>query len=252
MIPFVRTFDAAPPVVAHGVRRLGLRALAIGALFAAGVGASGPVRADAYKDFFEAITRDDADTVRLLVLRGIGTNSADRKLGPALVYAASLKSWSCVRALMESPLTNPNVRNQAGETALMFAAMHGELPVARFLYSKGALINQPGWTPLHYAAMGGKLEVAQWLLQEHAFIDALSPNETTPLMMAAREKHPSMARFLLDEGADPSLRNEAGLSAADYFARNSDAEHAQWMEGKAREFLRRYGTREAPVPAGQR
>jgi hypothetical protein len=252
MIRFVRSFDTAPPDRARVARRLGLRALAIAALVVAGAGAWQPARADAYKDFFEAIARDDADTVRLLVLRGIGTNSADRKLGPALVYAASLKSWSCVRALMESPLTNPNIRNQAGETALMFAALHGEVPVARFLYSKGALINQPGWTPLHYAAMGGKLEMAQWLLKEHAFIDALSPNETTPLMMAAREKQPSMARFLLEEGADPSLRNEAGLTAADYFSRNGDSEHARWMEDKSREFLRRYGTREAPVPAGQR
>ena len=91
--------------------------------------------------------------------------------------------------------------------------------------------------------------MVQYLLDQHAFIDALSPNQTTPLMMAAREKHLTVAQLLVKEGADPSLRNEAGAGAAEYFLRSGDPESAEWIRQKATEFLRRYGTKDQPVPA---
>ena len=182
------------------------------------------------------------------ILGGISTNSADRTLGPAIVYAAQQKSYDAVRALLLSPATNVEVRNRAGETALMFASMHGELEIVRLLLARGAQVNQPGWTPLHYAAGTGQLPVVQLLLEHHAYIDAASANGTTPLILAAREQHPALARYLVEQGADPSLANEAGLTAADYLQRSDDAENARWMRERAAEFTRRYGSKESPVP----
>jgi ankyrin repeat protein len=206
-------------------------------------------RADAYQEFFEAIAENDGRRVETFILRGISTNSADRKLGPAIVYAAQQKSYDAVRALLLSPATNVEVRNRAGETALMFASMHGEIDVVRRLLARGAQLNHPGWTPLHYAAGTGQLPVVQLLLEHHAYIDAASPNGSTPLIMAAREQQPEVARYLVEQGADPSLANEAGLTAADYFQRVGDAENARWMRERAAEFTRRYGSKETPVPA---
>ena len=208
--------------------------------------------AGAYEDFFAAIPRDDASTVRLLMLRGISANSPDRKHGPALVYAASMKAYAVIRAMLESPLTDANIRNSFGETALMHVAMHGDIDTARLLVSKGAQVNQPGWTPLHYAVIGGQADMVRWLLEQNAYIDSPSANQTTPLMMAARDKQATLARLLLQEGADPSLRNEAGLSAADYAQRAGDAETAQWLREQAEAFTRKYGSREQPVPAQRR
>jgi ankyrin repeat protein len=63
--------------------------------------------------------------------------------------------------------------------------------------------------------------VVDALLAHHAYIDAESPNGTTPLMMAAQYGVESVVVSLLEAGADASLRNEQGLSALD-FARRAD------------------------------
>ena len=54
------------------------------------------------------------------------------------------------------------------------------------------------------------------LLEEHAFVDAESPNKSTPLMMAAKYGSPEAVKLLLENGAIPTLRNELGLTAIDF------------------------------------
>jgi len=70
------------------------------------------------------------------------------------------------------------------------------------------------------------VDVVRLLLEHHAYIDAESPNKTTPLMMAARYGLPQVVSLLLEEGADPTLRNEQGLTALDFavIAERRDAE----------------------------
>ena len=64
------------------------------------------------------------------------------------------------------------------------------------------------------------------LLDNHAYIDAASPNGTTPLMMAAFYGTPSAVKLLLEAGADPLLKNVQGLSAIDFAQRASRQESA--------------------------
>ena len=206
-------------------------------------------RADAYADFFEAIGRDDARAVRTALLSGVSPNSPDRERGPALVYAVREKSFAAADALLEYPGTDVNVRNRVGDSALMFAAQHGEVELVRRLIARGAEVNKPGWTPLHYAATTGQIAVIELLLENHAYVDAASENGTTPLMIAARENQVRAARLLVERGADPSLRNEAGLDATGYLTRVGAPEDAAWMRERAADYLRRYGTKDAPVPA---
>ena len=56
----------------------------------------------------------------------------------------------------------------------------------------------------------------QLLLDKSAYIDAESPNGTTPLMMAARYGNSKAVQILIDEGADVQLKNQLGLSALDF------------------------------------
>ena len=65
------------------------------------------------------------------------------------------------------------------------------------------------------------------LLDKHAYIDAASPNGSTPLMMAAHYGTPSAVKLLLEAGADPLLRNEQGLSAIDFAQRANRADSAE-------------------------
>jgi hypothetical protein len=98
----------------------------------------------------------------------------------------------------------------------MLAALHGLLAECQTLIQLGADVNKPGWTPLHYAATRGHLAVMNLLLDEHAYIDAASPNGTTPLMMAAHYGTASAVKLLLEADADPTLKNELGLNAFDF------------------------------------
>ncbi len=54
------------------------------------------------------------------------------------------------------------------------------------------------------------------LLDHSAYVDAGSPNGTTPLMMAARGGHVSTVKLLLDNGADLTVKNQIGLTALDF------------------------------------
>ena len=101
----------------------------------------------------------------------------------------------------------------------MLAAMKGRLALAQALIARGAEVNRPGWAPLHYAATHpGPVapDLTRLLLEHHAYIDAESPNGTTPLMMAAQYGSGAAVRQLLDAGADASLKNQLGLTAQDF------------------------------------
>ena len=204
---------------------------------------------DSYRDFFESITRDDAAQVRLLMLRGISPNSPDPNHGPAVVYAARNKAFLALKALIDYPGVNVNATNPANETALMYLAMHGDLDLADALIRKGAIVNKPDWSPLHYAAMNGQLKMIEFLLERSAYIDAASDNGTTPMMMAARSGKIDAVKMLVEQGADPSQRNKAGLTAADYLRQLDAKQDADWLDGKAAAFVKRYGTEEQPVKA---
>ena len=65
------------------------------------------------------------------------------------------------------------------------------------------------------------MAIASYLLEHSAYIDAASPNGSTPLMLAAQYSSEAMVKLLLEEGADVSLRNQQGQTAVD-FARRSD------------------------------
>ena len=188
----------------------------------------GPARAQrAYDRFITAIIRDDVSTVIELQLRGLDVNTPDPDLNPPLVLALQRDALKVARHLVAQWDLDVEATNPAGENALMIAALRGHLDIVQALIRRGAQVNRPGWTPLHYAATGNTeaaLPITRLLLQHHAYIDAESPNRSTPLMMAALYGRTEVVDLLLSEGADPTLRNEQGLDALD-FARRSGREH---------------------------
>ncbi|WKB53307.1 ankyrin repeat domain-containing protein [Eleftheria terrae] len=193
-------------------------------------------QAGAYVDFFRALMRDDGDTVRELLQRGFDPNTLDEHGRAGLTIALQEVSLKTAEALFAHPQVDVNRLNALGESPLMMAALKRELDWCRRLIERGADVNKTGWTPLHYAASGGKPEVVALLLEHHAFIDAESPNKTTPLMMAARYGSDDATRVLLEAGADPTLRNEKGLTAADFARAAERVKLAEEIERHARTY----------------
>jgi ankyrin repeat protein len=188
--------------------------------FAVAVGFS-PALAGAYEDFFKAIELDRPQSVRQLLERGFDPNSPSPEGQVALFIALRDGAPQVAEVLLASPRLNVDASNAVGETPLMMAALRGELAWVQRLVERGAQVNRSGWTPLHYAASGPEVSVLSYLLDRGAAIDALAPNGSTALMMAARYGAVDAAPLLLKRGANPSLRNNAGLSAAD-FARGAE------------------------------
>ena len=202
--------------------------------------ASGFVHAQAgsFERFFMAISRDDVGPIIELQLRGFDINAPNPDLVPPLVLAIQTDSLRVARHLIEQPGLNIEARNPAGETALMLAAIRGHLDLVQRLLERRAQVNHPGWTPLHYAASHDgerALPITQLLLEHHAFIDARSPNGSTPLMLAAHYGPREVVELLLREGAEPLARNQQGLNAIDFAMLARRADMAEAIAARVRE-----------------
>lgn len=199
--------------------------------------------------FWDAIRLDDVKAMQSEMLRGASANARHPEHGPAIVVAARERSPKALAYLAQLTGTRIDATNDQDETALMLVALHGDVESLKLLLARGAEPNRPGWAPLHYAASGGHVPAIDALLEAHAFIDAQSPNGTTPLMLAARHKHTNAVRMLVEAGADPTLRNEAGIGPAEYMDGHGERAEASWLRERAADFRRRYGTVDAPKPA---
>lgn len=198
------------------------------ATLALGLAAPG-IWAGAYEDFFVAILRDDDAAIAALLRRGFDPNTRDPKGQVGLTIALQNGSSKAFAALLASSQVNVEARNAQDESPLMMAALKGNLEAVKALLARDADVNKTGWTPLHYAASAGSRQhvaIIALLLENHAYIDATSPNGTTPLMMAAQYGSNEAVQLLLDEGADPTLKNQLGLTAADFALRVSRTESA--------------------------
>jgi ankyrin repeat protein len=171
----------------------------------------------AFDDYFKAVKLDLVEQVRTLLRRGLDPNTVDAERGDTgLILAAREGSAKVFDLLLQTKDVNLDARSRNGDTALMLAAYKGNLAAVRALLDKGAEPNQTGWTALHYAASVGNNDIVGLLLDRSAYIDAESPNQTTPIMMAARGGHILTVKLLLDEGADVTLKNGAGMTALDF------------------------------------
>jgi uncharacterized protein len=183
--------------------------------------------AGSYEDFFIAVKQDNDKAVLSLLQRGFDPDTLDPKGLSGLYLALREPSPKVARALIDWPKTNVEIRTAQDESPLMMAALKGHFDLAKRLIERGADVNKPGWAPLHYAATRGDLQIMELLLEHHAFIDAESPNGSTPLMMAAHYGTPAAVKLLLEAGADTAMRNQLGLAAIDFANRAGRTDAAE-------------------------
>ena len=191
-----------------------LKSLALAALLS--FAAAGAWASDAADEFIRAIKQDSGSGMTALLRQGVDPNTRDPRGVPGLYLALQEGSLDAAKAILAAPRLNPNALTPTDESPLMMAALKGQVDIARALIAKGGAVNKSGWTPLHYAATGGNTDMIRLLLDHRATVEALSPNETTPLMMAARYGSVEAVQMLLRAGADPRRRNGLGMDALDF------------------------------------
>jgi ankyrin repeat protein len=167
-------------------------------------------------DFTKAAKFDDVSEVQSLLKAGVSPNTLDQNGNPMLIVAIRDKSPKVTNLLLANKAIDIDLSNKSGENPLMIASIEGDLPLVETMVLKNkAQVNKTGWAPLHYACSTGKLNVAEFLVANGAKVNALSPSETTPLMMAVSSGNELLIKFLLDKGADLTMRNHEGYSAID-------------------------------------
>ena len=192
------------------------------------------VHATPTDDFFDAIKNDRESVLVSLMLRGFDVNVPDSKGRSGLYLAAQEGSMKIAKVLLDWNKTDVNALTPQNESPLMIAALKGNVPLAKQIIARGGDVNKTGWAPLHYAATStapGHLDIIKLLLEENAYIDAESPNGSTPLMMAAMYGTADAAKLLMEEGADATIKNQRGLTAID-FAQQAKREEVAQAIGK--------------------
>jgi len=115
--------------------------------------------------------------------------------------------------------------DQAGRTDLHHAANEGRTADVEALLDSGAnpaLADRQGWTPLHFAAQSQHADIARVLLRVGAAVDAGDVFGKTTLGVAVfnvGDGEGEVIQVLLDAGADPDLKNHAGVSPRDLVER---------------------------------
>ncbi|GMH61338.1 hypothetical protein TL16_g03234 [Triparma laevis f. inornata] len=105
-----------------------------------------------------------------------------------------------------------NKRSSDDPFSLHFAAIHGEMTRLEVLMERKAIAMNidkrdpdSGWTALHFAARSGHVEFANVLISHNADVNALGPNNETPLHLAAGWGTKEMVGLLLGIGGDKSM-----------------------------------------------
>lgn len=111
--------------------------------------------------------------------------------------------------------------DRAGRSELHFAALEGRALEVEALLATGSdacVADRQGWTPLHFAAQSQHADIARILLRFGAEVDAVDEHGKSPLAVALFNVHDGdgeVIAVLLGAGADPELKNRAGVSPRD-------------------------------------
>lgn len=110
-----------------------------------------------------------------------------------------------------------NSTNIYGETALMFAVR--DKKTLKFLLKYGAnasIASRFGTTALMHAAVYGDIEIVKMLLSAGAYVNATDINGRSALLFAAVDGRDDIVNLLLLSGADTNLKDSTGSTAACY------------------------------------
>lgn len=181
--------------------------------------------AGALHDAVEA--NDEAKVLELLDAAPASVNELDEDGNSPLHFATNAENINLVRILLERGADLEQARRFNGDTAFFIAVgLENVELVTLFLGLRVINVNRvsaEGFTALHQAAAGGNIAILSLLIPhflEAGALDALDHGLTTAVYYAAANGHIDFVRLLLINGADATLADEYGLTAADVAAEN--------------------------------
>ncbi|UJR31077.1 hypothetical protein I4U23_018586 [Adineta vaga] len=117
--------------------------------------------------------------------------------------------------------SSTDVRNDKGESLLHQAVKKGDINRVKQLIDEGYSVNiidHNSWTPLHEASSMGDIPLMKLLLANNANINVQGGSERITVLHEALlndDVNETLIKFLLENGADPHIKNKDGKSAMD-------------------------------------
>ena len=146
------------------------------------------------------------DAVKALLGRGVEVDAREASESQtALMWATARRHPAVVRLLLEhgaDPNARSRIRREVISRRLQSDLRYGER--SRSLGSDAEETDVGGFTPLLFAARVGDLESARLLLAAGAGVNDTGPDGASVLVVATHSGHGALARFLLDQGANPN------------------------------------------------
>lgn len=170
----------------------------------------------------EAVEAGDFNAVQQFLRDGTDPNAQDGRDATALHIAAAHGHLEIAKLLIESG-ANVDFLIEEGGTPLMAASARLKPEMIEFLISRGAQPNKKGHDgrfplacPFHFGVVlvNEQLECIRGLVAHGANVNERTDTGGTPLMKGAWFGNREAVEELLKLGADPTLRDDRGRTAA--------------------------------------
>lgn len=176
-------------------------------------------------------SKQNTNCPHLMVIQYLLENGFDIKKdrGEALAWACLSGNETMVRFLLEHGAEchiHSAAICPASGSAIVKAGEGGNINVIKMLLAKGANIHDVRKdgkaNALHQAANYGKAAIVPFLVQQGIEVNTPNGYGQTPLILAAKFGWLDTVKVLLAQGADASVRDHKGKTAADYALESSN------------------------------
>lgn len=204
----------------------------VGACVALLAGSVPAAAAEASRDLFNAIDRQDRAAVRAVLKSGADVNAPLGDGATALAWAVHRGDTEIIDALLAAK-ANVNAADDHGVTPLSLACENADAATVAKLLQAGARADAAqlnGVTPLMIASRAGHAAIVKAILAKGVDVNArTTKTRQTALMWAVAEKRHDIVKLLLDAKADVKAASSVAFTPLLFAARNGDIDAARLL-----------------------
>ncbi len=186
----------------------------------------------------KAISANDTLQIKDLVSKGANVNGRDKNGATMLMWAAYKCDLSMVKFLVSKGancrvkgLIYPDTLGSWYGNLLGIAAAQGKLDMLKYFIEQCKIpVDDPefkegkeGWTALQWASFKGNLDLVVYLLLKKANPNSKDVNQS-PILLALRNYHSSVAQMLIMFGANWQIVEKDGWTPLHYITRDNDVQ----------------------------